>query len=52
MILGDKQNASFILNINRKKITNPREIERLTIVIDNQMKFKKHIENLCKKSFI
>ena len=52
MILGDKQNASFILNINRKKITNPREIELLTIVIDIQLKCKEHIENLRKKSFI
>ena len=50
MILGDKQNTPFVLNINGKKINNSREIELLGIVIDNQLKFKKHIENLCKKA--
>ena len=49
MILGDKQNTRFVLNINGKKINNSREIELLGIVIDNQLKFKKYIENLCKK---
>ena len=50
MILGDKQNFSFVLNINRKTINSSREIELLGIVIDNQLKFKKHIENPCKKA--
>ena len=50
MILGDKQNTSLVLNINGEKINNSREIELLGIVIDNQLKFKKHIENLCKKA--
>ena len=50
MILGDKQNTSLVLNINGKKINNSRETEMLGIVIDNQLKFKKHIENLCKKA--
>ena len=50
MILGDKQNTSFVSNINGKKINNSREIELLGIVIDNQLKFQKHIENLCKKA--
>ena len=50
MVLGDKQNTSFVLNINGKKINNSREIDLLGIVIDNQLKFKKHIENLCKKA--
>ena len=50
MILRDKQNVSLVLNINGKKINNSREIELLGIVIDNQLKFKKHIENLCKKA--
>ena len=50
MILGDKKNTPFVLNINGKKINNSREIELLGIVIDNQLKFKKHIENLCKKA--
>ena len=50
MILRDKQNTSLVLNINGKKINNSREIELLGIVIDNQLKFKKHTENLCKKA--
>ena len=52
MILGDKQNTSFILNIDGKKINNSRETELLGIVIDNQLKFKKHIENLCKNASV
>ena len=48
MILGYKQNTSFVLNINGKKINNFREIELLGT--DNQLKFKKHIENLCKEA--
>ena len=48
MILGYKQNTSFVLNINGKKINNSREIELLGT--DNQLKFKKHIENLCKEA--
>ena len=31
-------------------MNNSREIELLGIAIDNQLKFKKHIENLCKKA--
>ena len=50
MILGDKQNTSFVSNISGKKINNSREIEPLGIVIDNQLKFKKHIENYAKKA--
>ena len=50
MILGDNQNTSLVLDINGKKINNSREIELLGIVINNQLKFKKHIENLCKKA--
>ena len=50
MILGDKQNTSFFLNINGKKTNNSREIEFLGLVIDNQLKFKKHIQNLRKKA--
>ena len=47
-ILVGKRNISLVLNINGKKIINSREIELLGIVIDNQLKLKKHIENLCK----
>ena len=50
MILGDKQNTSLVLNINGRKINNSGEIELFGIFIDNQLKFKKHIENLCKNA--
>ena len=50
MIFGDKLNTSFVLNINGKKIKNSREVGLLGIAIDNQLKFKKHFENLCKKT--
>ena len=43
MILGDKQDTHFVLNINGKEINNFREIELLGIVIGNQLKLKKHI---------
>ena len=50
MIFGDKQNTSFVLNINGKKISNSREIEIRGIATDNQLEFKKQIENLSKKA--
>ena len=49
MIVGDKQNTASVLNVNGKKINNSREIELLGIVIENELKFKKHVENLRKK---
>ena len=51
MIFGDKLNTSFVLNINGKKIKNSREVGLLGIAIDSQLKFKKHFENLCKKTW-
>ena len=48
MILEDKQNTSFVKNINRRKINNSREIKLLGIFIDNHLKLKKHIENQYK----
>ena len=50
MILGDKKNNTFVLNIHDKEIKNLSEVELLGITIDNQLKFKKHIENLCRKA--
>ena len=50
LIFDDKQNTSFVLNIDGKKFNNSREIELLEIVIDNKLKSKNHIENLCKKA--
>ena len=57
MILGNKQNTSFVLNVNNigkmengKTVNNSREVKLLGIAIDNQLKYKKHMENLCKKA--
>ena len=49
MIVGDKQNTPSVLDVNGKKINNSREIELLEIFIENQLKFRKHVENLWKK---
>ena len=50
MILEDKQNTSFVKNINGRKMNNSREIKLLGIFIDNHLKHKKHIENQYKKT--
>ena len=50
MILGDKKNNTFVLNIHDKETKNSSEVELLGITIDNQLKFKKHINNLCRKA--
>ena len=50
MVLGVKNIAPFKLNVNGKIIPWSNEVKLLGITIDNQLKFKKHIEELCKKS--
>ena len=50
MILGDKKNNTFVLNIHDKEIKNSSEVELLGITIDSQLKFKKHIDSLCRKA--
>ena len=50
MIFGDKKNNTFILNIHDKEIKNSSEVELLGITIDSQLKFKKYIDNLCRKA--
>ena len=49
MILGDKKNDTFALNIHDNEIKNSSEVELLGITIDSQLKFKKHIYSLCRK---
>ena len=41
MILGDKNNNTFVLNIHDKEIKNSNEVELLGITMDSQLKFKK-----------
>ena len=50
MILGDKKNNTFVLTIHDKEIKNPSGVELLGITIDSQLKFKKYIDNLCRKA--
>ena len=51
MVLGVKNIASFRLNVNCKIIPCSNEVKLLGITIDTELKFKKHIEDLCKKAF-
>ena len=50
MVLGVKNIAPFRLNVNGKIIPCSNEVKLLGITIDNELKFKKHIEDLCKKA--
>ena len=40
----------FTINVNGKIIPCSNEVKLLGITIDNELKFKKHIEDLCKKA--
>ena len=50
MFLGVKNIAPFSLNVNGKIIPCSNEVKLLGITTDNQLNFKKHIEELCKKA--
>ena len=50
MILGDKKNNTFVLNIHDKEIKNSSKVELLGITVESQLKFKNHIDNLCRKA--
>ena len=50
MVLGVKNIAPFRLNVNSQTIPCSNEVKLLGITIDNELGFKKHIEDLCKKS--
>ena len=50
MVLGTKENDSFILNIGKNKIENLTEVTLMRVKIDKQLKFKSHIEQLCRKA--
>ena len=50
MILGDKKNNTFVLNIHDNEFKRSSEVELLGITIDSQLKFRKHIDNLCRKA--
>ena len=50
IVLGVKNIAPFRLNVNDKITSCSNEVKLLGITIDNKLKFKKHIEDLCKKA--
>ena len=50
MVLGTKEADSFVLNIGKNKIKNSTEVTLLGVKIDKQLKFKSHIEELCRKA--
>ena len=50
MVLGIKITALCRLNVNGKIIPCSDEVQLLGITIDNELKFKKHIEDLCKRA--
>ena len=50
IVLGVDNIAPLNLNIMGKIIPCFNEVKLLGMTVDNQVKFKKHIENLCKKA--
>ena len=42
--------APFRLNVNDKIIPCSNEVKMLGITVDNELKFKKQIEDLCQKA--
>ena len=41
---------NYSINLGGIKIDNSSEEKLLSILVDNQLKFDRHINNLCKKS--
>ena len=50
MVLGTKEADSFVLNLGNNKIESSTEVTLLGIKNDKQLKFKSHIEELCRKA--
>ena len=50
MLLGVKNIVHLNINVNGKIIPCSNEVKLLGITIDNELKFKKHIEDLCKNA--
>ena len=50
MVLGANKNACFNLNVVGKVIPSSSEVNLLGITNDYGLKFKKHINELCRKS--
>ena len=50
MVLGVKNIVQFTINDNSKIILCSNKVKLLGITIDNELKFKKHVGDLCKKA--
>ena len=50
MVLRTKEADYFVLNIGKNKIESSTEVTLLGVKIDKQLKFKSHIEELCRKA--
>ena len=50
MVLGANKNDCFNLNMAGKVIPSSSEVKLLGITIDYELKFKKHINELCRKA--
>ena len=50
MVLGTKEDDSFVLNIGKNKIESSTEVTLLGVKIDKKLKFKSYIEELCRKA--
>ena len=50
MILGTKENDSFVLDLGKNKNERPTEVTLPWVKIDKQLKCKCHIEELCRKT--
>ena len=50
MVLGANKNDCFNLNVAAQVIPSSSEVKLLGIAIDDELKFTKHINELCRKA--
>ena len=50
MVLGANENKSFSINVRDINIPSQNETILLGITVDHELKFNKHIEDLCKRA--
>ena len=50
MCIGKNVSDSELLNFNDLNLKNCNEVEILGITIDGNLKFKRHIKNICRNT--
>ena len=50
MVLGTNKNKSFCINVRGMNIPSKHEVILLGITTDHELKFNKHIKDLCKRA--